>query len=121
MRLIVAEVAPCITRVAVVLAHRSPLAFAQVRAPPAPGDASLPRLRQALRLRALVLTGHDDHPPGAGVQTRCRKVLRPRELAIERASFALHGLERGGAPRRPPRECRWPAGVGQGGSHRPTL
>ena len=49
-RVVVAEIAPGIARLAVVLAHRAPLSFAQVGAPAPPGLLALPCLLQALAL-----------------------------------------------------------------------
>ena len=52
-RLVVSEVVPGIPVVAVVLAHRSPLALAQVGAPPLPCSAAFARLVEPLLLRVL--------------------------------------------------------------------
>src|SRR4029453_8693232 len=47
-RLVVAEVIPGITVVAVILAHGAPLTFAEVRPPLFPGDRFLPRFDESL-------------------------------------------------------------------------
>src|SRR5215475_11548491 len=56
-RLIMAEVVPGIAIVAVVFAHRAPLALAEVGPPFAPQDATLPRLREALHLGSGLFDG----------------------------------------------------------------
>src|SRR5262245_10354422 len=55
-RLIVAEVVPGITGVAVVLAHGAPLALAEIRAPALPPGRAGAVLGQAVSLRALDCT-----------------------------------------------------------------
>jgi hypothetical protein len=50
-RLVVRDVSPGVAGVAVVLAHRAPLALGQVRPPATPRDSALARLRQARLLR----------------------------------------------------------------------
>src|SRR5262249_37385334 len=52
-RLVVGEIVPGIAVLAVVLAHRAPLALAEVRAPLPPAHAGLARLGEALLLGAL--------------------------------------------------------------------
>jgi hypothetical protein len=51
--LVVTEVVPGVSTLALVLAHRAPLAFAQVRSPLAPRDLLLPRF-----LKSLMFGGH---------------------------------------------------------------
>src|SRR4051812_26820136 len=48
-RLIVGEAIPRVARLAIVFAHRAPLAFAQVRSPLPPGDLTVARVRQPQR------------------------------------------------------------------------
>src|SRR5262249_4114090 len=61
-RLVVAEVAPGVAVVAVVLAHRPPLPLAQVGAPLAPGDVLLARFGEARALGSVAVVGHGVPP-----------------------------------------------------------
>src|SRR5262249_1307735 len=62
-RLVMSEVVPGVSAFAVVLAHRTPLAFAEVRPPLLPGDRSVASLFQSIVFRShgCLLSSHGDN------------------------------------------------------------